>query len=36
MDIKETWWESVDRINLTQDGDKERALVNKVMSIKVT
>jgi hypothetical protein len=32
MDLMERGWESVDLIHLTQDRDKWRALVNRVMN----
>jgi hypothetical protein len=35
MDILEIGWGGVDWIGLAQDGDKWRALVNAVMSLRV-
>jgi hypothetical protein len=35
MDLRETRWEGVDRIHLTQDRDQRRALVNTVMNLRV-
>jgi hypothetical protein len=35
MDLKEIAWEDVQCINLAQDGDKWRAVVNMVMNIGV-
>jgi hypothetical protein len=35
MDLRETGWESVDRIQLAQDRDRWRALVNTVMNHRV-
>jgi hypothetical protein len=34
MDLKEIWWEVVDRIYLAQDRDHRRALVNMVMNLR--
>jgi hypothetical protein len=35
MDLREIVWEDVDRINLAQDRDQWRALVNTVMNFRV-
>jgi hypothetical protein len=35
MDLKETGWGAMDRINLSQDRDKWRTLVNTVMNLWV-
>jgi hypothetical protein len=35
MDLRETRWDGVDWIELTQDRDQWRALVNKVMNLRV-
>jgi len=35
MDIRETGWESVNRIHLAQDGDECQALLNTVMKLRV-
>jgi len=35
VDLKYFGWEDVDRIDLTQDRDKYRAVVNAVMTIRV-
>jgi hypothetical protein len=35
MDLRETGWESVDWIQLAQDRDRCRALVNTVMNLRV-
>jgi hypothetical protein len=35
MDIEEIRWHDVDWINLAQDRDKRRAVVNTVMNIRV-
>jgi hypothetical protein len=34
MDLQEIGWGGVDWINLTQDKDKRRAILNTVMSIR--
>jgi hypothetical protein len=34
-DLREIGWQSVDWINLVQDRDQWRALVNKVMNLRV-
>jgi hypothetical protein len=36
IDIREMMWESVDWINLAQDGDQLRNLMNKVMSHRIS
>jgi len=33
MDLRVIWWEDVDRMNLAQDRDQGRALVNIAMSL---
>jgi len=33
MDMKEIIWQGVDCIDLTQDGDKRRAVVNPLMNV---
>jgi hypothetical protein len=35
MDLREVGWESMDSINLAQDRDRWRALVNAVMNVRV-
>jgi hypothetical protein len=35
MDLRETGWESVDWIQLAQDRDRWRALVNTVMNLRI-
>jgi hypothetical protein len=35
MDLREIWFGDVDRINLAQDRDRWRALVNTVMNLRV-
>jgi hypothetical protein len=35
MDLREIEWDEVDSINLAQDRDKWRALVNTVLNIRV-
>jgi hypothetical protein len=35
MDLKETGWQSVDWIHLAQEKDQWRALVNKVINVRV-
>jgi hypothetical protein len=35
MDLEEIGWGSVDKIELAQDGDKLRDLVNSVMKLQV-
>jgi hypothetical protein len=35
MDLREIGWDGMDRINLAQDRDQWRALVNKVMNLLV-
>jgi hypothetical protein len=35
MDLRETGWESVDWIQLAQDRDRWRALVNTVMKLRI-
>jgi hypothetical protein len=35
MDLREIWWERVDCIHLTQDGDQWWVLVNRVMDLRV-
>jgi hypothetical protein len=35
MDLKETRWEDVDCMNLAQDRDQWRAVVNTIMKIRV-
>jgi hypothetical protein len=35
MDLRETGWDGVDWIELAQDGDQWRALVNTVMNLRV-
>jgi hypothetical protein len=35
MDLRETRWDRMDWIDLTQDRDQWRALVNTVMNLKV-
>jgi glucose dehydrogenase len=35
MNLKETGWGSMDRIDLAQDRDQWRALVNTVMNLRV-
>jgi hypothetical protein len=35
MDLREIGWDGMDWINLAQDGDQWRALVNTVMSLRV-
>jgi hypothetical protein len=36
MDLKETGWDGMDWIDLAQDRDKWRALVNTVMNLRVS
>jgi hypothetical protein len=33
--VKEMWWEVVDGINLARDKDLWRAVVNRVMNVRV-
>jgi hypothetical protein len=35
MDLRETWWDVMDWIDLAQDRDQWRALVNMVMNLRV-
>jgi hypothetical protein len=35
MDLREVGWEGADWFNLAQDRDRWRALVNKVMNLRV-
>jgi hypothetical protein len=35
MDLREIGWDGINWIHLTQDRDKWRALVNKVMNLRV-
>jgi hypothetical protein len=35
MDLRKTGWEGIDWIDLAQDRDKSRALVNAVMNLRV-
>jgi hypothetical protein len=35
MDLRETGWDGMDWIDLTQDRDQWRALVNMVMNLRV-
>jgi hypothetical protein len=35
MDLREIGWDSMDWIDLAQDRDKRRALVNTVMNLRV-
>jgi hypothetical protein len=35
MDLQEVGWEGVDWIDLAQDGDRWRAVVNAVMNLRV-
>jgi hypothetical protein len=35
MDLREIWWDNVDWIDLAQDRDRWRALVNTVMNLRV-
>jgi hypothetical protein len=35
MDLRETGWDGIDWIDLTQDRDQWRALVNTVMNLRV-
>jgi hypothetical protein len=35
MDLQEVGWEGVDRIDMAQDRDRWRALVNAVMNLRV-
>jgi hypothetical protein len=35
MDLRETGWDGMDWIDLTQDRDQWRALVNTVMNLRV-
>jgi hypothetical protein len=35
MDLRETGWDGMDWIDLAQDRDQWRALVNKVMNLRV-
>jgi hypothetical protein len=35
IDLRETGWNGMDRIDLAQDGDQWRALVNTVMKLRV-
>jgi hypothetical protein len=36
MDLREIAWDGMDRIELAQDRDQWRALVNTVMNLRVT
>jgi hypothetical protein len=36
LDLRETGWDGMDRINQAQDRDQWRALVNTVMNLRVT
>jgi hypothetical protein len=36
MDVKEIGWDGIDWIELAQDWDQWRALVNKVMNLRVS
>jgi hypothetical protein len=36
MDIRELGWGDMDSINLAQDSDKRRALVNKLMDFRAS
>jgi hypothetical protein len=36
MDLIETGWDGIDWLNLTQDRDQWRALVNTVMNLQVS
>jgi hypothetical protein len=36
MDLKEIKWEDVDSIDMAQDRDQWRALVNKIMNLRVS
>jgi hypothetical protein len=36
MDLTEIGWDGVDLIDMTQDGDQWRALVNTVLNIRVS
>jgi hypothetical protein len=35
MDLSEIGWDGMDRIDLAQDRDQSRALVNTVMNLRV-
>jgi hypothetical protein len=35
MDLREIEWDDMDWINLAQDGDQWKALVNKLMNFRV-
>jgi hypothetical protein len=35
LDLRETGWDSMDSINLAEDWDQWRALVNTVMNLRV-
>jgi hypothetical protein len=35
MDVRETGWDGMDQIDLAQDRDRCKALVNKVMNLQV-
>jgi hypothetical protein len=35
MDLREIGWDGMDRIDLAQDRDQRRALVNAVMNLRV-
>jgi hypothetical protein len=35
IDLRELWWEAVDWINLVQDGDQWRSVVNTVTNLRV-
>jgi hypothetical protein len=35
MDLRETGWDGIDRIDLAQDRDQWRALANTVMKLRV-
>jgi hypothetical protein len=35
MDVREIGWGDMDRIDLAEDGDQWRALVNTVMNLRV-
>jgi hypothetical protein len=35
MDLRETGWDGVDWIDMAQDGDQWRSLVNTVLNLRV-